>query len=134
MSRRAAVVALLLWACAARNPVIYREDVAGPSLDGGRQGDLCRSSRDCPAGRYCSLLGCDGPGHCQTMPTSKDDYDPVCGCDGRTYGNAESAHAERVSVSHQLTQGERYSRTCGPHFVCRDGEQLEGVVCSAPAR
>lgn len=55
---------------------------------------------------FCSYsleakCGEDGaPGTCEIVPEScSDPYDPVCGCDGRTYGNACSASLDFVAVA-----------------------------------
>lgn len=128
------LVVLTLWACAGRKP-IYREDRTGLFPESWAQGPACYVNQECPKRSYCARVGCDGPGRCKPTPgISKDDSQPVCGCNGKVYGNDDAAHRVRVSVSHQLMHSEWSDPTCEPRFVCRDGEHLEGVVCPAPPR
>lgn len=119
----------LVPSCVARNPVIYSEAASAP-FDG--EPLRCRESRDCPEELYCSRPGCDGRGRCEPKPAIVNDVSRlVCACNGLTYGNDQSAHADGISVSHQLTHGESSGRSCEPHFVCRDHEAQPGVDCGA---
>ncbi|MCD6390182.1 MAG: thrombospondin type 3 repeat-containing protein [Desulfobulbaceae bacterium] len=61
----------------------------------------CESNRDCDKGYYCAreVGACDVPGLCQPQPgVCADVYEPVCGCDSKTYGNACEAAIAGVSV------------------------------------
>jgi len=71
------------------------------------EAQLCgsRGLPGCPQGQFCAFppeADCgraDAPGVCTRRPeVCIQIFDPVCGCDGRTYSNACQANSEGVSV------------------------------------
>ena len=72
---------------------------AAQAAPGGRG---CSTNADCGAGQYCEKRGrCNGRGDCTPQPDfCIEVFDPVCGCNGRTYSNDCYAARDGVNVRH----------------------------------
>ncbi len=60
----------------------------------------CESQDECADGEMCFKTTCDEPGVCQESGGCLAVFDPVCGCDGSTYGNACEAGSAAVGTSY----------------------------------
>lgn len=77
---------------------------AGESVDyaGKCVAPTCTADDACAAGEYCARASgdCGGEGACTPLPAACSPvFNPVCGCDGKTYGNACKAAKLGVSVA-----------------------------------
>jgi hypothetical protein len=62
----------------------------------------CRTTADCGDNEYCQGEGCTAPGGCVPFGSEGDCgviIDPVCGCDGNTYTNADCAASRGVRIA-----------------------------------
>lgn len=81
-------------------PVDDAGDLDAGDLDAGITG--CADDSACASGtEYCAKPRCDAPlGGCVALPTGCPDVvDPVCGCDGVTYGNPCEAGAAGQNIA-----------------------------------
>ena len=102
----------------------------GGTVCGARAGDTCAKGEYCAFAPSALCGRADATGICTKIPTDQAClalYAPVCGCDGKTYGNDCTATLAGVSIDHQ---GECGGKTCGGLVgaACADGE-----FCNFPA-
>ncbi|MEP7050272.1 MAG: Kazal-type serine protease inhibitor domain-containing protein [Pseudomonadota bacterium] len=101
-----------------------------PKLCGGIAGIACDKGQYCkyPDGAQCGAA--DQSGECSSMAVGcLTDFAPVCGCDGKQYGNACSAASSGVSVAHTGA----CSAPAGSCSVTADGVSYPDGTANIPA-
>lgn len=118
-------------------------DAATSNEDAGPAGRTCGgfAALECSGKQFCNYeppngQGCDGQvsdaaGVCEALPdTCSEQYEPVCGCDNRTYSNSCEAHRASVSVAKKGACAVKGTSCDRRPLTCRRAEPVcpEGQV------
>jgi hypothetical protein len=112
------------------DPTLDAEACAPPAPDDDPWGrPTCSSNADCDAGYFCQIESglCQGTGHCHPIDNcggcsdSGTGFCKVCGCDGNTYANFQTACLARTNVVSVSGGG------CGETVMSGGGGSSAGV-------
>ena len=84
------------------NACFAAQDLQSVDYAGSCPPPACTSNAECSATSYCAKAtgDCPGTGTCQTRPPlCSGAWNPVCGCNGKTYANACKAAAVGVTIA-----------------------------------
>lgn len=141
LSPRAGALALTTLLLALGLLGCHRGEGEGTTVDetGEGEGRACgsRGMEPCGEGEFCHFsleAACgatDRPGQCEAIPVvCTREYLPVCGCDGRSYGNTCSALAGGTSVAREGSCAEEETGGEAASDCVRGG--CGGELCNGP--
>lgn len=112
-------------------------DATSEAPDAGGAGAACGgfAGLQCDQGQWCDYGnnicgGDDSQGMCRPIPDACPDVvDPVCGCDGETYGNECEANAAGIDIAaNGSCEPAAGTFVCGPRFCQAGAEYCERSV------